>query len=84
MMSISECSLILTCMTAFDQEPRVKSFIFPNHIYFPQISGRSLILILLARLGKEVLASLIIRQELANPCKKTKMTLSFLALLLLL
>lgn len=81
-MSISECSLILTRMTAFDQEPRVKSW--PNHIYFPQISGRSLILILLARLGKEVLASLIIRQELANPCKKTKMTLSFLALLLLL
>lgn len=41
MMPISECSVILTHMTAFDQEPRVKSW--PNHIYFPQISGRSLI-----------------------------------------
>lgn len=71
--SISELSFSLTYMTTFDQGPRINSS-WLNHIYFPPVSRRQWILILLARLeGRGAGFALIIKgQGLANPHKETK------------
>lgn len=71
--SISELSFSLTYMTTIDQGPRINSS-WLNHIYFPPVSRRQRILILLDGLeGRGVGFALIIKgQGLANPHKETK------------